>query len=256
MNKLIVGSDKSPIPADLPDTFLLIDDGEISDGLSIRAKHFNPEKHAFNPLKDMDDRKADAFLSVLDAVFPEGANTLTRRYSNHFLFKHLIAKPKRLDKLALPSKDPYERDAYEKIERFLLSPVLEPVLNTTLSFTFSRKNIARLNRAEIGDFNCFVLANFLILQYPGTVIIPDFGFYACDFHASLIRQNRLIAGINSFDEVPKFRSQLLLIETKIASQCTPEDAETLAQYSGKAPGTNTYNDFIAASIAPQKDNSA
>ena len=58
------------------------------------------------------------------------------------------------------------------------------------------------------------------------------------------RIDRLIAGINSFAEVPKLAPHLLLVDTKIASHCTAEDAKTLALYAGLRPGVNEYNDFI------------
>lgn len=131
----------------------------------------------------------------------------------------------------------------------MLSPVLERVLNGPTNFSLKGTVIARLDRRTLGDFDSFVLANLLISQYDGPVVIPDFGFYACRSHTSLIRQERLIAGINSFDEVPDFKSRLLMIEAKLGSRCTPDDAEVLALYAGIPKGTNQYNDFIARNIA-------
>jgi hypothetical protein len=80
------------------------------------------------------------------------------------------------------------------------------------------------------------------------VVIPDFGFYACAPHGDLLRQKRLTAGINSFDEVPRFKQNLLLIDKKIPSHCTPEDAKLLAQYTGLMPSSNAYNAFIEICI--------
>lgn len=232
-NALIVGFDKQPILQHIPqDDFLLIDDGPLIDALPVRARRFDIGKHRFNPLKDMDDRKAASFIAVLDGAFPEGANTLTRRYSNHYLFKQLLNNPRRLDRLTAPSKDPYERDAHEKIERLLLSPVLENVLNGPDLFRFEGKIAARLDRAKIGDFAAFVLGNLLIAQAQGTVIVPDFGFYALPSHVELIRQGRLVAGINSFDELPGMRNHLIQMERKIPSRTTLDDAELFARLNG------------------------
>jgi hypothetical protein len=250
MNALIVGSNKTPILQHVPDRYLFIDDGPLIDALDLPTRRtvtvLDFTKHSFNPLNDMTYSKAREFVSALDAVFPEGENTLTSRNSRFILLKALLDNPKRLDKLIEESKE--TMDAYQKIETLLLSPVLKNVLNRPTNFSFKGTIIARLNRAELGDFDCFVLGNLLISQYAGTVVIPDFGFYACPFHMKLIRQNRLVAGVTSFDEVSKLRSQLLLIETKFGSHCTPDDAETLALYAGIAPDTNAYSDFIHANI--------
>ena len=252
MNALIVGSHKEPILKHLPDNFLIIDDGSLIDALSLPQRKavtvFDPAVHSFNPLKDIDYRQAREFVNVLDAIFPEGESTLTKRYSNFIILGALLNKPKSLDGLIELKKE--TMDAYQKVQTLLLSPVLERVLNRPTNLSFRGTIIARLDRAVLGDFDSFVLANLLISQYAGTVVIPDFGFYACKFHSSLIRQNRLVAGINSFDELPDFKSKLLLIGNKMGSHCTPDDAKVLAQYEGIAPGTNGYNDFIDACIRP------
>lgn len=247
MNQLHVGTRKHF--NDIPVPFLLIDDGEVIDALDIPARRkatvldFN--KHSFNPLKDMTYRKAREFVAVLDAVFPEGESTLTKKTSNFVLLSALLGKPKRLDKLIRPSRnDPGQNDAWQKIQTLLLSPVLERVLCRPTNFSFDGIILARLNRAELGDFDCFVLANLLISQYKGQVVIPDFGFYGRPHHTALIRQNRLIAGINSFAEVPDLRNDLLLIDGKIGSHCTVEDAETLAGYSGFLAQTDGWSTVV------------
>ena len=80
------------------------------------------------------------------------------------------------------------------------------------------------------------------------VIIPDFGFYAHKGHASLIRQHRLVAGVNTLSEVPQLAPLLLTIDEKIAAHSTADDAKTLAGYTGMLPGTNAYNHFIETCI--------
>lgn len=255
MNRLIVGADKSPLLERLPERFLFIDDGPLIDRLTLPKRRsvtvFDPDQHAFNPLKDMTYRKARDFMAVLDAVFPEGSETLTRRYSNFVLLKALQACPEKLDRLIPePSKkDTAALDAYQKIQTLLLSPVLERVLNRPTNMSFKGTIIARLDRAALGDFDCFVLGNLLISLFDGVVVVPDFGFYAHRGHSNLIRQEQLVAGIRSFEELPAFRHILLAIENKVASRCTMDDAQVFASYQCKAlPNTDTYKDFIDACI--------
>ena len=109
--------------------------------------------------------------------------------------------------------------AYDKISDLLVSPILERVLNRGNTLSFSGTILARLNRAELGDTDCAALAHFLISRYKYTVVVPDFGFYGRKSHISLIRQNRLIAGVNFLDESP-LKNELLLIDKKSASRCT------------------------------------
>lgn len=256
MNRLIVGFDQTPLLDQLSHPFLLIDDGPLIDRLELPKRravtHFDTSLHAFNPLKDMNYRRARDFLHVLDAVFPEGENTLTRRYSNFQLLTALLAKPRSLARLIPRTKE--TEDAWQKIQTLLLSPVLERVLERPTNLSFKGTIIAPLNRAELGDFDCFVLGNLLISQYRGTVVVPDFGFFACAMHRTLIRQDRLIAGIRSFDDVPLLRNELLSIADKTGSHCTPDDAELLALYAGIARGTVAHADFIQRAIHRSRKN--
>ncbi len=255
MNKLVVGSDKSAIIEHLPETFLLIDDGPLLDTVPLpprrKIARLDLSTHSFNPLKDMTYERARDFISVLDAVFPEGAETLTKKASNFALLKAFLVTPRptKLHRLITPHKnDTGSLDAHQKIETLLLSPVLKRFLAYPTNFALDGILLARLDRAVLTDFDCFVIANVLISNYPGQVVVPDFGFYGCAFHTSLIRQGRLIAGVNFLDESP-LKNSLLLMEDKRARHCTAEDAETLAGFTGKLPGTNEYNDFIQASVA-------
>lgn len=254
MNVLTVGFDKSPLLDYVEPPFLIIDDGDLIDRIVLPKRRkvtvLDLSKHRLNPLKDIDYRRAREFVQVLNATFPEGESTLTRRNSNYQLLCALLEKPKLLSDLISDTKD--TRDAYQQIQTLLMSPVLEPVLNRPTNLSLKGTIFARLNRAELGDFDCFVLGNLLVSNYPGTVIIPDFGFYACGFHTRLMRQERLVAGINSFAEVPKLRNHLMLMERKIGSHCTPEDAHTLAIYAGIIENTMRYHDFIERNITPMR----
>jgi hypothetical protein len=251
MNALVIGANKQPLLPFAKVPCLVIDDGDFIDALDLPTRrtitHFDIETDHFNPLKDMSYRTAVEFVNVLSAVFPAGDTTLTKGNALHQILTALLDSPKKLSTLISDTKD--TQYAYQMIERLLLSPVLERVLNHPTNMSFKGTLIARLNRAELGDFDCFVLGNLLISQYEGQVVIPDFPFYAHKGHSTLIRQNRLSAGINAFDEVPQLRNQLMQIETKIGSRCTPDDAELLALYAGIPRGTNAFNDFIAQRIA-------
>jgi len=245
MNALVVGSNQEPLSHYLPRAnFLLIDD-ELPDRL--RARAFDVARHTFNPLTGLTPNRARDLAELFYAADPGGDATLTVRNGKRALAPMLVAA-KRIDQLTGDRKDPAAAEALAMIDNILFSPTVRRVL-TGSNFSLKGTILARLNRAELGDFDCYVLGNLLISQYQGQVVIPDFGFYAAPFHTSLIRQNRLIAGIRSFDEVPKFRNQLIQIEEKVGSRCTPEDAKLLAVYEGLVPGTNEYNDFIGRCIA-------
>lgn len=259
MNILSVGLDKSPLLQHLPSRFLLIDDGAFIDQLDLhRAKHFDVSRHSFNPLKNADKTKIRQLSDIFYAGDPGGENTLTVRNGKRALNRMLFAAP-RLDCLTGNLKEPADAEALGLIDNVLFSPVLERVLTGPSNFFFtSRKEgdyhpsliVARLSRAELGEYDAFLLGNLLIAQYPGTVVIPDFGFYAHKGHMALIRQKRLIAGLNFFDEVPELRNALLTIPTKIASYCTPEDAELLAVYAGHPKGTDGHSTFVKFAIKP------
>lgn len=248
MNRLHVGTEKQ---FTFPQTFLLVDDGPIIDALTIpkrrKVTRFDFTKNSFNPLRGIDPKKARELADLIYATAPYGMETLTVRNGKRAL-KRLLLTANRLDRIRGNIKDPAILEALAAIDDLLFFPVLKDVLCKPTNFSLRGIVIARLPRAELGDFVCFALANFLIANYKGQVVIPDFGFYACPFHTNLIRQERLIAGVNFLDEAPEFRNQLLLIDEKIPQHCTIEDAETLAGYTGKAPNSNGYNDFIQSSI--------
>jgi hypothetical protein len=256
MNALIVGANKTPILDHVESShFLLVDDGSVIDALVIpprrKVVHFDVRKHHLNPLHEMDYRRAREFVSILDAIFPEGDSTLTKKNANFVLLNALLEEPTRLDKLLRGDKrDPAKQDAYQKIATLLLSPVLHSVLCKPTNFSMKGIVLARLDRAVLGDFDAFVLANLLISQFEGQVIIPDFGFYGREHHISLIRQDRLVAGVNTLSQVRSdvLRDALLTIPKRIPSCALYDDAELLAKYAGLRPDPtredNPYNRFV------------
>jgi hypothetical protein len=142
-------------------------------------------------------------------------------------------------------------EATETVNDVLASPVLRRVLCNPTNFSFNPRSVilARVNRAELGDFDALVLGLLLMAHFEGQVVVPDFGFYGRELHVSLIRENRLIAGINTLAELtPKLRQSVLLIPQKMSRGTTYEDAETLARYNRLAPGTNGFNDFVAEAL--------
>lgn len=244
---LFVGSDKTQILRHLPRPFLFLHDEAISVS---RTKLFNHTVHTFNPLKTISYRGAKDFLTLLGSIFPQGENTLTRKNSDFVLLKALLDNPRSLDRLIRDDpKDPATHDAYQKIQTLLLSPVLNRVLTTkgnTMPFTGSV--VAPLNRKDLGDFDAFALGNFLISQFQGTIVIPDYGFYAAPHHISLIRENRLIAQVNYLDELPENLRNLFLLQGAVPAMSRHDDAETLALQAGLTKGSNEFTDYVYRSI--------
>ncbi len=223
MNRLTVGTDRSDFYTDLPEPLLLIADSLPPIDFH-KATLLDLSKHNLNPVQDIDYLKATDHLAVLDAVFPEGKDTLTKRYANFQILEALLQKPKRLDRLIEDSKETH--DAYQKIQRLFLSPTLSRFLKpAATNFRLDRTVIAVLDRSILGDFDAFVIGNFLISAYPGQIVIPDYGFYGCQFHTTLIQQERLILGVNYLDQLPKeLKDDVLLILNKAVRRCTSKDA--------------------------------
>lgn len=227
-NKLYIGFSKQ---IDLPTSKFIFINDEIPK--LFRARLFDPLKDHFNPLARIDYRRARHLVDVLYTTTPQGENTLTVRNGKRALLKAL---------LDAKSFDEIEGDdeVSGMIDDLLVSPVLKRVLCTPgEQFSFATNSIilARINRAELGDFDALVLGLLLIGQFKGQVVLPDFGFYGREAHVSLIREERLIAGVNFLDELPlRLRQASLLIADKDAAKATFKDAELLANYSGYVPG--------------------
>jgi len=245
LNKLYIGFDKDIKPP--KGGFLFIDD-EVPD--IPRARIFDPAKHSFNPLKNIDYKKAREVADILYTVSPQGENTLTVRNGKRSLLAMLLEGKERLDKLGAGS-GAGAVEAAETVNDVLASPVLRRVLCNPTNFSFNPRSVilARVNRAELGDFDALVLGLLLMAQYKGTVCVPDFGFYGRDLHASLIRQNRLIAGVYTLAELsPKLRQNVLLIRDKVPCGTTFEDAVILARYKKLEQSTVGFNDFVKEAL--------
>lgn len=233
MNQLYVGFHKN---IELPKPGYLYIHDEIPTVPQSRT--FDTQRDSFNPLSNLEYKSARELVDSLYAISPQGADTLTVRDGKRGLLKAFL-KYRRLDLIK------GDEEVRGMVGDLLASPVLKQVLCAPTNFSFNPRStiLARLNRKELGDFDCLVLGLFLIAQFKGQLVIPDFGFYGKS--AALIREERLIAGINSFDEVPKkLRSALLSIKDKRGQGAIHEDAETLAVYEGLVRGTNGFNDFV------------
>ena len=253
MNKLYVGADRK---IELPTGgYLYIHDEVPALEDWHTPPYFEPKTHSIDLLDGMDYARACDFVDALTASMPGGENTLTKEEAGVILLDALISKPASLETMIEESRDPMREKARRMIRRLLLSPVLRKVLCGTPNFSFgpNSANLARINRAELGNFDATFLGRILIGQFKGQIVAPAFGPYARESHVDLIEQGRLIAGVNTLDELPpRFRQRMLLIKDKVAAGATFEDAETLAKYAGLRPDflreDNDYNRFISGAM--------
>lgn len=228
--------------------FLLIDD-EARD--IPRSRVFDPTKHSFNPLKSIDYKRARELTELFYTIAPQGEGTLTVRNGKRALLKALL-KADRLDQVrgeTVSGKHgrPEDDEVKGMMDDILMSPVLRRVLCNPTNFSFNPKSaiVARISRKELGDFDALVLGLLLMSHAQGQVVVPDLGFYGRDFHSRLIREERLIAGVNFLDELPPgLRKSVLLISDKVPSGTTVDDAEELARYERLIKGTNAFNEFV------------
>jgi hypothetical protein len=248
MNKLHVGFTRK---LELPKgSFLFIDDEVPSHP---KAKVFDPLQHSFNPLTNIDRKTARDLAHVLYTVSPQGENTLTVRNGRRALAQAFI-EAKRLDQLTVRSDVKGVKEEVEgMIGELLFTDVMRQVLCSGNDFAFTGRNtkvLARINRAELGEFDALVLGLLLMSHFKGQIIVPDLGFYGRDAHVSLVRERRLIAGVDRLDDLPpKLRATVLLMKEKVPSGTTFEDAETLARYERLEPTTTGFKDFVHAAIA-------
>ena len=87
MNKLYVGLSKD---VSIPKGGCLFIDDEVPE--LPRARVFDPRFDSFNPLKNLDYKKALAIADVLYTVYPLGENTLTVRNGRRELLDALLRK--------------------------------------------------------------------------------------------------------------------------------------------------------------------
>jgi hypothetical protein len=242
MNQLNVGFSKS---IELPKGGYLIIDDQVRD--IPRSRVFDPLQHSFNPMKGIDEDKAEDLAELLYTLSPGGDATLTVRNGKIALASALLDAD-RFDRVK------GNEEVSLMMSSLLFSPTRRNVLCKPTNFSFNVNSViqARINRAELGDKTALTLGLFLMSHYKGQLVVPDFGFYGRDIHSRLIREERLIAGVYHLGELsPALRKTVLLIDQKIPSGATVEDAEELAKYVRPALGrdTNKYRAFIEDAIA-------
>ncbi len=240
MNHLLVGTaDKTEQLLSLSHYgFLVIDDGPLADAFSKRfprAKQFDITQHSFNPMRGMDYRRARDFAA---ALFPD-KDLMTYDKGRRALTRLLLTGPTTLSDLPDPStvKNPWEIEALERVQDLLLSPVVSQVLCRPTNFSFKGSVIVRLDRAQLAEDDARILGSLLIGQSKGQIVLEDFGFYGRPLHMSLIRQNRLTAGVRYLDELAlPLRQAVLTIGDKHFLKLLPKDAEELIGYTDNPSG--------------------
>jgi hypothetical protein len=220
----------------------------ISDDPAPRkgAKVYDLAKHGINPLP----MKYPANREFAAALWPD-KDLMTYRNGKRALAQ-LVTDYDRLDRIKFGKSDD-DKEAKGVVDDIMLSPLLRAALRKRIPlWVFSGVTVlVRLNRKEIGDDDAKIAANILISQWPGQVVIDDFGAYAREHHAALIREERLIAGVYTLSELgePKdnFRQRCMLMP-KVGKGCIYDDAVELAKYAKLRPDPtredNPYNRFI------------
>jgi hypothetical protein len=218
----------------------------------------------FNALNDISDKHAFAqqMVSVFDAVFPEGATTLTRAKANFALLNILIillhsrrstfmsvmsfltdttfretAINKCTDTIVLANWETIARDdaalalLITKIGTLLVSPALRNIIGQRRNTLLRRKQIviADLDRGKIGDTNARLLGWLLMLRSTGPVYITDLAPFSTDHMATLLPQERYTVACRFLSELtPKLRDAVLGIDDKYVLKTNPRDAKELA----------------------------
>jgi hypothetical protein len=139
VNKLYVGFHKE---VELPKGGYLLIDDEVPD--IPRARMFDVTKHSFNPLKGIDERRAQEIADVLYTIYPQGEQTLTVRNGKRSLAPALL-EAERLDKMK------GDEEVSGLIDDILFLPVLRRVLCNPTNFSFKPNSVilARLNTPHV-----------------------------------------------------------------------------------------------------------
>lgn len=222
-NVLYLGREKN---IELPHGGFLYIDDDVPQAPQSRI--FDPRTHSLNPLKGLEYKAARQLSNVLYDLYPQGENTLTVRNGKRGLLPALL-KADRFDRIE------GDEEIEGMVTDILQSPVLRKVLCNPTNFSFNPNSriFARINRAELGEFDALCLTFVLMAFYKGQLIIPDFGFYGRDAHTNLVREKRLICGLNYLDEVSlHLKRTLLLVPDIRAHHVLYDDAVTLAKMDG------------------------
>jgi hypothetical protein len=123
-----------------------------------------------------------------------------------------------------------------KIGTLLMSPTIRNIVGqkrSTFSLAQGQIIIADLDRAELGDLTARLLGGLLTARSSGQVYINDLGFFASDYLASLLSQNRFAVALSFLAETrrsPALTQALLSVEDKTILRTNRKDAEELSFY--------------------------
>src|SRR5207237_6283164 len=140
MNQIYIGLSKK---IELPKRGYLLIDDEVPT--IPRSRVFDPNVHSFNPLENIDYKRAREIAEVLYTIAPQGENTLTVRNGKRALLKTLL-KAERFDKLLGEDDEPRRGKRQEStpadevkgmVDDLLVSPVLKRVLCNPTNFSFN-----------------------------------------------------------------------------------------------------------------------
>jgi hypothetical protein len=146
MLKLYVGLDKNIELPPQKDGYLLIDD-DLEKWGAPQPIIFDPQKDCFNPLQDIDRKKAREIARLLYTASPQGENTLTVRNGRRALAAALV-NSERFDKLRFDkdiSKKDISKEARQEvngmIDDLLFTEVMRKVLCNRTNFSFNPRSL-------------------------------------------------------------------------------------------------------------------
>ena len=315
MNRLLIGAG-DPLPLlrhliqrDLPAGVTVIDpDGWLAEAiadsvpeeLTEQTHYFDPSdaKHiaSFNVLEGVlePDRPklVQDLCAFFDALFPAGAQTLTRQYGTYVLANVLtilldsngvsflsvleFLRDKTFRQQCLErSQNPIalrnwaaieewdstlRKQAFANVETkvgtLLLSPVMRRTLQDRPTFHLRKTPIfiANLSRQKLGDSAARLLGTLLISRAATPLYINDFGFFASDHLTSLFSSGGYTVTLRSLSELSKTTSQAVLrFEDKYAFSLTPDDAETLQPYISGVLNPDVLVDMAPNEFRPDID---
>lgn len=237
MNKAYIGFHVKPSVPEGP--VLLICD-ELPEVALPFQRVYQPEKQSIDVLRGIDERRAEELSDSLYDIYPE-STTLTVRNGRQDL-RDALLKADRLEKVT----------GTEEVDRVIRDILFQPVVRNALCsrssvFRIAKENVvvARLNRKEIGDKAALIIGLVLLNMYKAQVVVEDFGFYGRRAHRRLVREDRLIAQVNSLKELPEeLRNSFLSIREREGKGVLFDDAETIAKLDGLRPGRNEFNDRV------------
>lgn len=249
MNKLFVGFD---IDVPVPRGGSLLIDREFRDVPDWRhPRRFDPFKDCFNPLADLDYRKACMIVDIYSALFPAGGTTLTKEAGLDYIGELLDKRPTSFAELLQMIGKPDKKNAgevwaYTKTRRILRSPVLSKVFNGTVTFSMKKGSVnqARLNPKELVGFDLRALGWFLMAQAPGHIAIPSYRPYVHDMHSNFLEEERMTIGVPTLATL-KGLQEFVPVMQRIPMRCSYDDAVEIAKYDSQhQPHTDGYDTDI------------